>query len=301
MIDYKDIELSDKKIFDRYFSLKNFENSGYTFTNQYIWRHHYRSKFAIVDNYLCMIGRYRNEFPILVPPIGNEEDGNFAKVFSKVIEDFQRRGYPVIVKAITEPTKDIIERYMPGVLYYKPDPDNYDYVYLSRDLIELRGRKFHKKRNHINTFLRKYDYIYEPIDENNLDECIKMELEWFNARGRKKGLEEEKVAIIEALNNFHELELLGGAIRVDGSIQAFSVGELLNPNMAVIHFEKGNTDYDGIYPLINQQFTKNTFSHVKYINREEDMGIPGLRRAKRSYNPVKMVTKYTGYLKGSSY
>lgn len=301
MIQYKDIELSDKKIFDKYFSLKEFENSGFTFTSLYVWRHHYSSRFAIVDDYLCMTGRYRNRFPILIPPIGNEEDGNFANVFLKTIEDFQKRGYSVIIKSITESTKETIEKYLPGLLYYKPDPDNYDYVYLSRDLIELRGRKFHKKRNHINTFLKKYDYTYEPIDGNNIEQCIKMELEWFNARGRKKGLEEEKAAIIEALNNFDELQLTGGALRIDDDIQAFSIGELLNPNMAVIRFEKGNTEYDGIYAMMNQQFAKNAFSHVKYINREEDMGIPGLRRAKRSYNPIKMVTKYTGYLKGSSY
>lgn len=259
------------------------------------------SKFAIVDGYLCIMGRYRDGLPILIPPIGDEEDGNFSKAFSKVIEDFQRRNYSVIVKAITEPTRAIIEEHMPETLYYRPDPDNYDYVYLSRDLIELRGRKFHKKRNHINSFLKQYEYTYEPIGRDNIDECIRLELEWFRERGRKKGLEEEKAAIIEALNNFDALGLVGGAIRVDGSIQAFAIGELLNPDMAMIHFEKGNTDYDGIYPLINQQFTEHAFSHVTYINRQEDMGIPGLRRAKRSYNPVKMVNKYTGYLKGEEY
>lgn len=297
MIPYRDITLEDKPIFDDYFSLREFENSEFTFTNLYVWRHHYSLNFAVVDDYLCMIGRYRNRYPILFPPIGDMEDENFAKVFLKIIGDFERRGCPVIVKSITEPIKESIDRFLPDLLHYKPDPNNYDYVYLSNDLIHLKGKKFHKKRNHINKFLKKYDYIYEEIGDHNIEECIKAELEWFNARGRKKGLEEEKAAIIEALNNFSALKLQGGALRIDGNIQAFAIGELLNSNMAVIHFEKGNIAYDGIYAMINQQFTKNAFSHVEYINREEDMGIPGLRKAKRSYNPVKMITKYTGLLK----
>ena len=109
---------------------------------------------------------------------------------------------------------------------------------------------------------------------------------------------EEIQAVAEAIKNFYALELKGGVIRVHGKVRAFALGELLNPDRAVVHIEKANTDYAGAFNMINWLFTQHAWSGVTYINREEDMGIPGLRKAKLSYNPIKMVKKYTGFLLG---
>ena len=190
----------------------------------------------------------------------------------------------------------LIEQAMPGFFRYERDPNNDDYVYSTYDLINLEGKKYHQKRNHINRFLKNYEYTYESIDDSNIEECIAAEIEWLKGKEPDRSLQDEKIAIMEALNNFDQLGLKGGALRIDGKIQAFSIGDLLNPEMVVIHFEKANTEYHGSYAMINQQFAANCWKDIPYINREEDMGIPGLRKAKRSYHPIKMVEKYTAYL-----
>lgn len=294
-IDFKHIELQDKKIFDTYITRNNYENSEFNFTNFFIWRHSYKLKHAVIDEHLCIIGRYHKKFPIIFPPLGTNKNG-FDTGLLKVIEYYKKNHFPIIVKGITEPIKNTIEEMLPGMFYFKPDRNNYDYVYLSHDLINLKGRKFQKKRNHINKFKSRYDFLYEPISSNNIEECIIAEMEWVASRRNSRGIQEEKSAVIEALRNYESLDIEGGVLRIEDKIQAFSLGELLNPDMAVIHIEKANVNYDGSYPMINQQFAAHCWGNVTYINREEDMGLPGLRKAKKSYQPVKMIKKYTGLL-----
>jgi len=294
--DFKDIEIEDKAIFDHYIGKQLHQNSEFNFTNFFIWRYHYKLSFTIYKDHLCLIGQYRNEFPIIFPPLGSQEVG-FDDAFMKLVDYFKYKGFPVIVKGITDPIKEVMDQVLPNVFRYKNDRDMYDYVYLSDDLINLRGRKFQKKRNHINKFKKRYEYKYEPVTSHNLEECLIAEMEWALSRPNDSGINEEKVAIVEALRNMEALGIKGGALRVNDRIQAFSLGEELNPEMAVIHIEKANIDYDGSYAMINQQFAKHCWSDYKYINREEDMGLPGLRKAKKSYNPTKMIKKYTGLLK----
>jgi len=294
-IDFKDIELSDKEVFDAYISRNYYENSEFNFTNFFIWRHSYQLKHAIIDDHLCIIGRYHKKFPIIFPPLGYHDE-EFATALLKVIDYYKKRSFPIIIKGITEPIKKIMEEAFPEMFYFKPDRNNYDYVYLSEDIIHLKGRKFQKKRNHINKFKRLYDFSYEPISSANIEECIIAEMEWISSRQNNRSIQEEKAAVIEALRNYETLNLKGGALRIQGKIEAFSLGELLNPDMAVIHIEKANINYDGSYAMINQQFAAHCWSDVTYINREEDMGLLGLRKAKESYNPFKMIKKYTGLL-----
>ncbi|NLJ67465.1 MAG: DUF2156 domain-containing protein [Clostridiales bacterium] len=293
--DFKEIELGDKEVFDKYIGKRIHDNSEFNFTNFFIWRYHYKLNFSIYKNHLCIIGQYRNTFPIIFPPLGDQESG-FDDALMAIVAYFKYKGYPVNIKSITDPIKEIKEESLPGKFRFKHDRDMYDYVYLSEDLINLRGRKYQKKRNHINRFLSRYTYDYEPITKDNLEECLIAEIEWAAGRPKDNGIEEEKVAIVEALRNMETLGIKGGALRINDRIQAFSLGEELNPNMAVIHIEKANVEYEGSYAMINQQFAENSWSHLKYINREEDMGIHGLRKAKKSYHPIKMITKYTGNL-----
>ena len=295
-INFKDIELEDKELFDSYISRNYYENSEFNFTNFFIWRHDYQLKHVVIDDHLCIIGRYRMKLPIIFPPLGDHKEG-FDTAFLKVIDYCKRHKLPIIIKGVTDPIKGTMEQVFPGMFRYEPDRDNYDYVYLSSDLIHLKGRKYQKKRNHINKFISLYEYSYEPISGDNIEECIIAEMEWAaNRKDSGMWVEEEKSAVIEALNNFDALGLKGGALRINGKIEAFALGELLNPDMAVIHIEKANTEYKGSYAMINQQFAAHCWSDVTYINREEDMGLPGLRKAKKSYYPVKMIKKYTALL-----
>lgn len=293
--DFKNIEIEDKPIFDEYIRKKPHENSEFNFTNFFIWRYHYKLTFTVYEDHLCLIGQYRNKFPIIFPPLGSQEEG-FDRALMMMVEYFQKNGFPVIIKAITEPIKEIMDKALPGVFRYEDDRDMYDYVYLSEDLINLKGRKYQKKRNHINKFKKRYECNYETITDDNVEECLIAAMEWAAARPDAPGIMEERVAIVEALRNMETLGIKGGALRIHGKIQAFSLGEELNPDMAVIHIEKANTDYHGSYAMINQQFAEHCWSEYTYINREEDMGLPGLRKAKESYYPHKMIVKYTGYL-----
>ncbi len=296
MITFKNIQLEDRQLFNLYFSAKPYENSEFNFTNLFIWRLSYHFQFAIIHDHLCIIAKYRDRYPCAFSPLSLSAP-DYEKVLPILAETFHAKGYPLVFKSIPEKQKNEMEAALHGRIFFLEDRNNYDYVYLARDLIELKGKMFRQKRNHINKFLKSYEYQYEEMSDSNLKECLKTELIWISKQGgsEDQSILEEKQAIGEAINNFHKLKLTGGVIRINGKVRAFALGELLNPDMAVIHIEKANTDYVGSFNMINRMFVLHAWSDVTYINREEDMGIPGLRKAKESYNPIRMVKKYTGF------
>ena len=174
------------------------------------------------------------------------------------------------------------------------DRDNSDYVYSTLDLIQLSGRKYHRKKNHLNRFLKNYQFEYRDLDMELVECFIDMQEEWCQMKEcvDKPDLLSEDYAINMALTHFEELDYRGGAIQIDYKIEAFSLGESLNTDTAVIHIEKANPDIPGLYSAINQFFCSNRWAEKEYINREQDMGIEGLRKAKESYHPHHMVNKY---------
>lgn len=173
-----------------------------------------------------------------------------------------------------------------------PDRKNWDYLYRTRDLIELRGRKYQQKRNHINRFKQLYRYTFEPLRPQHLTGCLEVFHRWAEGKEPVETVVEERLALEEALKHMEHLSLKGAVILIDGKVEAFSIGSLLNRETALIHFEKANQDFSGIYSVINQHFAEETWAETKYINREDDMGIPGLRQAKERYHPTRMVEKY---------
>jgi hypothetical protein len=179
------------------------------------------------------------------------------------------------------------------------DRDNWDYVYRVEDLSELAGRRFHKKRNLVKQCLEGHKCAHEPITEANLAECLDFQERWCKARqcGVEPGLCHENLAVLEMLEHYHELGLFGSAVRVDGRIEAYAVGEELSPGTAVCHFEKAAPGIQGLGQLINQWFAEHSLSGYEFVNREQDMGIPGLRQAKESYYPHHMVEKLKVVLK----
>ncbi len=175
------------------------------------------------------------------------------------------------------------------------DRDNSDYVYLREDLIDLPGRKFHRKRSHIRKTRSTLTFEYCPLTSGLVDQVLGMQSDWCRIREceTNPGLFNEDRALYEAMTNFAHLIILGGAIVMEERVAAFTLGELLNPETAVIHFEKADPDHPGLYPVINQLFARENFARVKYINREQDLGVPGLRKAKESYFPHHLEDKYT--------
>jgi hypothetical protein len=174
------------------------------------------------------------------------------------------------------------------------DRDQSDYIYLVKDLTKLEGRKYHRKRNHIKQFKEKYSYQYLSLTPEWISESLRLETDWCDLRHCELvlGLANESVAIKEALTHFDQLNMKGGAILIDGKLEAFTLGEPLNPETVVIHIEKANPVFEGLYPLINQVFLENEWSAHLYVNREQDLGEEGLRKAKESYFPHHMIHKY---------
>jgi hypothetical protein len=176
----------------------------------------------------------------------------------------------------------------------EPDRDQWDYVYRVRDLIELRGNRYHRKRNHIEQLRSRHDFAYRPLTAELVTACQELQDRWCDEKhcDLVATLRAEARAVKEVLESCDALGVTGGCIEIEGRVEAFTLGELLNPETVVIHIEKANAAFHGLYQVINQQFLEQEWTDVTYVNREQDLGIPGLRRAKESYHPYHMVEKF---------
>jgi len=172
--------------------------------------------------------------------------------------------------------------------------DDFDYVYRSRDLIDLAGSRYHAKRNHLARFMESHTFVYEPLAERHLPGCRELAEAWcaFKRCEDDLGLMGEWNAIKEILGSFNALRVQGAVILVEGRIKAFTLGEPLNAQTAVIHVEKADPEIPGLYAVVNQEFCRRQWAAMTFINREQDLGEPGLRRAKLSYHPDHLEEKY---------
>ena len=304
--DARKIELNDKHLFDKYFLEFKPEISELTFTNLFIWRHHYNFLFKEWKNHLIILSKdyllkwkspiNRNKEPsFFLPPIGREPD----KVIIELFKHDQNIEIHRVPEEVVFKLRNDID-FQSLNLEFKDDRNNWDYVYEKDSLINLPGNSFRQKRRWLKKFLSTYDYEFHLITEEWLEHCKRLQIEWcdYNECQSNEDLQEEQQAIFEALDNFNELSLGGGLILIDDKSVAYTIGEQLNPYTMVIHFEKAHINYEGSYQAINNLFAKNCCKEAKYINREQDLGIEGLRRAKEAYKPHHMEKKYIIYRKG---
>lgn len=294
MNDFKPIDIKDKKAFDRFFQLDPPEISEHTFTNLFIWRHRYRPVWLVRNDCLLIIFRPSHEDPYGLPPTG---PGDKRKALEFLCEEIRGISPEGRIRRVGE---EFVRQQVDGEKYECiPDRDNSDYVYLTRDLIRLSGNKYHRKKNHLNQFTKNHVFEYRELTVELVECFMEMQEGWCQLRecAEKPELLAEDYAIREALIRFEELEYQGGAILMNSRVEAFSLGEPLNGDTAVIHVEKANPDIPGLYAAINQLFCSNAWPHLTYINREQDMGSEGLRKAKEAYYPHHMVNKYTVILK----
>ena len=295
---FKDIDMESRELLNSYFDLVDYEACEYCFNTLYMWQHLYKTGYYIGDGFAVIVAEYEgNTFSIL--PLAKKED--MPRVIKFVIDYFEKEQKKIYFRGITKEVVDYLKENYPDKFDYTEERDLFDYVYDGDSMRELKGRKNVKKRNHINYFLKEYEgrFEYRLLDENDFDACLKLVEEWTSNKEENgqvdEEMEEELIGIKKLFNSFpvikDKLKIAG--IFIDGKLEAFTMGEYLNPNMALIHIEKANPSIRGLYPYINQQFLVNEFSDVEFVNREEDLGIEGLRKAKLSYHPVKFVEKYT--------
>ena len=288
--DFRPVEIGHKEIFSRFFREDPPRISELTFTNLFIWSHRYHPIWSQRENCLLIILRPDGVAPFGLPPVGRGDKGRALDI---MMDELGRLTNDTKICRVSE---EFLERHVNRERYeVELDIDNSDYVYSARDLIRLSGRKYHRKKNHLNRFLREYRFEYRNLDMELVECFLDMQEKWCQMKEcvEKPELLSEDFAIHRALTYFEELDFKGGAIQIDSRIEAFSLGEPLNDNTAVIHIEKANPEIPGLYTAINQFFCSNACSGMEYINREQDLGLEGLRKAKESYYPHHMVKKYT--------
>ncbi|MCE5314416.1 MAG: phosphatidylglycerol lysyltransferase domain-containing protein [Armatimonadota bacterium] len=278
----REITIEDKPIFDRIFSENPPDISAYTFTNIFAWRNAHAMRLSQIDGCLVIADQSGCMEPLGSCDAKHAIDEVFRLSMTDEIE-FKR-----VHARVAELVKDD-----PGYIV-EYDRDDSDYLYLASDLIDLKGRKYDGKRNWVSRFKSEYDYEYVRMPHVSPQEAIEFADYWCEQRDCRtnESLKKEYCAVYEMLSNFDALGIIGGAIKVNGSVAAFSLGEALNPQTLVIHVEKAGSGMNGIYQTINNEFATHEGAKFEYINREQDLGIPGLRKAKSSYCPVKMVETY---------
>ncbi|MFA6308911.1 MAG: phosphatidylglycerol lysyltransferase domain-containing protein [Clostridia bacterium] len=293
-MEFVDIAIDDKDIFDKYLKIYNPQESELTFTNLFIWRHFYNIKYAVINDLLCVISIPSSDKPFAFFPIGDASKNDIEPAVLEIKKFFENKGWKPQLKRVPEEKLQYVRKIVADETFIAYDMNNSDYVYRSNDLISLRGKKYDGKRNHINNFKKLYDYEYKTIDESLLDECKRIMDRWCAEHSCEDHKEFycEKLANIELLNNYERLGVKGTIIMVDGVYEAFAAGEMLNTDTAVIHIEKANSKINGLYTYINQAFAQKEWADAEFINREQDLGVEGLRKSKLSYNPAKFVKKY---------
>lgn len=294
MLNFKLIEKSDIKKFQKYYDNPEGIALDTNILSSYLWRNEYNIKFAFYNN--CLIKAYFNDDDSVwgyCLPHGEDIKPAVEAIFSDASE---RRQKPFIVM-LTDAQRVKLETMFPSAFNYEFSPENQEYIYFSDDLINLTGRKFHAKRNHISKFKNAYpDYKFTEITKSNKEDAFEVMLDWCAENKIDTGNYEEKHAIREALDNLEEFNMRGGILYAQGKPAAMTLGYEISPLTFDICFEKALRKYDGIYAVINNEFAR-TLSSYKYINREEDMGLEGLKKSKLSYNPIILLARYNAILK----
>ncbi|MDF1513760.1 MAG: phosphatidylglycerol lysyltransferase domain-containing protein [Anaerolineae bacterium] len=289
--DFKPLTLEDRDQVRPLLKAFNPQTSELTFVNLYLWRRYYQFTWSIFGDMLVILAS-RDGHTYALPPVGTIPRLDVVKRVLVWMGEQYGADHPLIARADQKLVDEIGDN--PDFVVTSTR-DHFDYVYSSEDLGTLAGRKYSKKRNHINQFLRSYEYTYAEVTEDLVPGCLALAEVWCEQRLCEEdiSLTHELCGIRDALDNLKTLEIQGGAIVIDGKIQAFALGEILNHNTAVVHIEKANPEYQGIYPMMTREFSANRWmGKLPYINREQDIGEPGLRRAKKSYYPDHMVKKY---------
>lgn len=284
MINFKQVELSDKSRIDACLEGNIFRSCDFSFANMFTWNAKFKTQFDIYNKTLFLRFVEADGHMYYMMPIGPMP---LKEAIQLMKEDAKACNIPFRMKGITLRMWDIIQKELPGEFEYIHDRNNDEYIYLSEKLITLSGKKLQSKRNHINRFKADNpDWEYFPLTgKDELDECAYMLDEWENLKDDEKSLRYDYIATKLMLEHFDYLQLKGGAIRVNGKIVAFTIGEKLTEDSFVVHVEKAFGEINGAYTIVNQQFIQHEAANFKYINREEDMGIEPLRKAKLSYQP----------------
>ncbi len=291
MIDFQPITLEDKDRYNDFLHDGQARGCEYSFVNLYLWG---RQRGSVVQDHLVLFSQF-NRKSVYPFPVGT---GDKKQVLDTIIADAHERGIPCRITGLDEDSMGLMEQLYPGKFRFHCDRDSYDYVYDIDDLADLKGRKYQRKRNHVNRFNQTYPYCeMRPLSDSNRAQAIDMAKRWYEERLRQDPSGDyhmERSALLKALE---QSEVLGmeALLMFDGEqVIALTMGSPLSPDTFDVHFEKARADVDGAYAAINCAFARyirEKYPQVRYLNREDDLGLEGLRKAKLSYCPHHLVEK----------
>ncbi len=290
MNEFKPIEIKDKNLINSYIIPSDEQDCDLSFANLFTWHFQTESCYAVIQNSLVIRFSNSKEGHEYYLPFGDE---NIMPVIEKLKEAALCAGERLCLRGVTPGLQEKLEQYYPTCWEYSEDRDYFDYIYSRQELAELKGKNYQPKRNHVNKFHKTYECVYEPLTPSAIPECLEFEATWCMRHGyiENDNIRNERRSLTTAFKHWDELDLSGVIIRVDGKIVAFTFGHPINHDTFGVHYEKADVHIDGAYSAINQHFAASLPEQYIFLNREEDLGIPGLRQAKQSYHPVKLLTK----------
>ncbi|UCH79890.1 MAG: DUF2156 domain-containing protein [Nitrospiraceae bacterium] len=286
--EFQEIEISHQGQISELLKRHPLEASEYTFTNLFAFKGTYNIKISLLDASLIILKDI--EPKSFFCPAGEIQS---ADVLDVLFDWLKSQTDEACIERVPE---SFVHKYVGNSddFIIEETRDHFDYLYNVEELVELKGRKYHDKRNKVNKFRTLYKYQYLPLTPDLIDDCLDFEDSWCEVKECEKfyGLEKERTAILQMLLNFEALNITGGVIRINERIEALTLAEQMMQDTIVIHVEKANTDIPGLYQVINQEFLQHDAQDYTYVNREQDLGVPGLRKSKMSYNPVRLVRKF---------
>ena len=300
-IDFKPFSPEDRELYNEYLFDEDGRGCEFSFANLYLWG---RQSYAEMLDHIVIFSQFDRR-TVYLYPLGK---GDKKPVIDAIISDAKTRGIPCRITGLTGDAAETIEKLYHEKFRFHCDRGSYDYVYDISDLAELKGKKYHGKKNHLNRFLENYEgYVAEPITNNNVSLVREMAKNWFISKESENpdgDYHMEKAAIERALRDYEKLGLEGLVLIYNGEPMAFTMGSRLSEDTFDVHFEKARADINGAYTAINYEFARyirDKYPTVKYLDREEDMGLEGLRKAKESYRPHHMIEKCWAHLLEDGY
>lgn len=296
MIRFNEVTPADRESIIHYTLASTNRSCDYSFANICSWRFLYHTEWAEYRGFLLLRFRMDGHIAYMLP--AGRQDG-LTDVIKALTEEARTEGESLLLTGIDNTTKNELEELMPDTFTFSANRDYADYIYLRESLATLRGKALQSKRNHVNKFMRLYpDHVYHELTPDLVPECLTLADLWCKENGccEKKALADERQSMNYALTHFEELGITGGILRVNGHIAAFTYGCPINADTFDVCVEKADTAIEGAYAKINQEFAAHLPEQYTYLNREEDLGLEGLRKAKLSYQPFCLLDKYNAYL-----
>lgn len=295
MITFHPILPSDKSLITSYTLSGEYRDNNLSICNLCSWHFLSESSYAIVNHQLLIRFRDREGNSIYTLPFGKGDTGTTLQL---LYQEVRANSQPFLFFGPNPYLREQLEKYFQGTFEYTCPRDHFDYLYLREALSGLKGKDYQPKRNHANRFRKKYIYTYTPLSPEILPHCLELARKWCEKHNceEDRNLQSEQQAMQFAMEHFVTLGLSGGALWINQEIVAFTYGAPINYDTFCVHIEKADTNFDGAYTVINQEFASHIPPSFLYINREEDLGIHGLRKAKLSYSPVLLLEKCRAFL-----